>query len=145
MAFRKCTVCKIKKPLDSFWNDKTRKLGKKYVCKECSNKYQRSEKYKAYKRTYAKKTACWRASYYKFKFNISMKDYNKLFVKQNGCCAVCGRHQSEFNKRLTVDHNHLTKKIRGLLCEDCNLGIGRLKDSIEILQKAIQYLEDKRK
>ena len=59
----------------------------------------------------------------KSKYGLSIEGYDKLFQKQNGCCAICNRPQSNFKKALGVDHNHKTKHIRGLLCAFCN---GRL-------------------
>lgn len=73
-------------------------------------------------------------------FGITIEDYNKLFERQQGKCAVCGKHQTEFKKRLAVDHCHKTKKVRGLLCNNCNIGIGFMKDDIENLKCAILYL-----
>ena len=73
-------------------------------------------------------------------FNMTADDYKKIFNEQNGCCAVCGTHQSDLPKRLHVDHCHTTQKIRGLLCNKCNAAIGLLKDNIEILAEAIKYL-----
>lgn len=65
-----------------------------------------------------------------------------MFVEQQGCCAICGRHQSEFKARLSVDHNHATKKIRKLLCSQCNCLLGCVKDNSEILREAIKYLRE---
>jgi hypothetical protein len=78
----------------------------------------------------------------KNKFNITLDQYNEIFNKQNGCCMICEKPQSEFPKALCVDHNHQTGKIRGLLCDKCNKGIGFLNDDINILLNAIQYLKD---
>lgn len=58
------------------------------------------------------------------KYNITEKDYNKLFKKQKGCCAICERHQSEFDRALCVDHNHSTDEVRSLLCFWCNFKVG---------------------
>ena len=74
---------------------------------------------------------------------ITKIEYNKMFKAQKGCCAICGRHQSEFGKRLAVDHNHLTGKIRGLLCNSCNLILGHAKDSRGVLLRAMQYLRNR--
>lgn len=77
------------------------------------------------------------------KYGISFDDYQKLLEKQNGKCAICGSNIGDsVGNRLYVDHNHKTGKVRGLLCSNCNFGIGSLKDSVEILKKAIEYLED---
>jgi len=55
-------------------------------------------------------------------------------------CAICGNPGGK--KRLCVDHDHVTGKIRGILCDNCNVGIGRLKDDIGLLYRAIDYLEE---
>lgn len=73
-------------------------------------------------------------------FGITLGQYNEMFSMQNGCCAVCNRHQSEFKLALAVDHCHMTQKIRGLLCMHCNQGLGQFQDSPNILLSAIQYL-----
>ena len=80
-----------------------------------------------------------------YKFNISLVQYDRMLAEQNGCCAICGRHQSEFKTALAVDHNHQTGEIRGLLCRSCNSGIGYLvvdKHNIDLLISAISYLKN---
>lgn len=77
----------------------------------------------------------------KKRFGISLDEYNLLFSEQEGCCAICGAHQSELSKSLAVDHCHSSGKIRGLLCIPCNVGIGNLQEKIEILESAIKYLD----
>ena len=52
--------------------------------------------------------------------NITVEEYDLLYAKQNGYCAICGKHQSQLRTRLAVDHDHSTGKIRGLLCFSCN-------------------------
>lgn len=83
-----------------------------------------------------------RKNNYKAQYGIILEDYNEMFVNQNGCCKICGRHQSEFKKTLCVDHCHTTGKVRGLLCSNCNIVLGQAKDDIEILKSAIKYLEE---
>lgn len=73
-------------------------------------------------------------------YNLSLTEYNKMFEKQNGKCAICERHQDELKFKLSVDHCHRTNKIRGLLCDKCNRGIGFLNDDKEIVQNALKYL-----
>ncbi len=73
-------------------------------------------------------------------YGITYEEYNTLFVLQKGQCAICGAHQSELKKSLCVDHNHNTKKIRGLLCSKCNTGLGNFNDSLEMLHKAQDFL-----
>ena len=69
-----------------------------------------------------------------------------MLADQDGTCAICNKkNKMKKSKKdayqLSVDHNHDTGEIRGLLCMNCNFGIGNFKDSIEILKEAIKYLE----
>ena len=80
----------------------------------------------------------------KRKYNLTVEDYNKMFEEQKGCCYICGRHQSLFNKALHVDHCHDTKIIRKLLCVRCNNGLGFLDDDIDKLSKCIEYIKSYR-
>ena len=73
-------------------------------------------------------------------YGIKKIDYDNILKKQNNRCAICNKNNSEFKRTFAVDHNHKTKKIRGLLCINCNIGIGKFKDNIKLLKKAIKYL-----
>jgi len=73
-------------------------------------------------------------------FGITLEDYNRMLKDQDSCCKICGKHSDDERQALAVDHCHTTGNIRGLLCKDCNTGLGLLKDSIPILQKAIEYM-----
>lgn len=73
-------------------------------------------------------------------YGISLERYDEILLSQYGACAICGSHPQE-GARLVVDHDHTTGVVRGLLCRKCNLGIGHLGDSVELLLKAIQYLK----
>lgn len=73
-------------------------------------------------------------------YGITLDDYNRMFQEQNGCCKICGKHQQDLKASLHVDHNHMTGKVRGLLCHHCNVGIGHFEDNIVLLSNAITYL-----
>lgn len=75
------------------------------------------------------------------KYNITEEKYIEIFNKQQGCCNICGRHQNEMKIALHIDHDHKTKKIRGLLCFKCNSLLGFADDNIIILTSAINYLK----
>jgi hypothetical protein len=81
----------------------------------------------------------------KRKFGITPERYSEIFKTQNGLCAICKHPETATRlgkvKSLSVDHCHTTGKIRGLLCSDCNTGIGKLKENKNIFLLAIQYLE----
>ncbi len=74
-------------------------------------------------------------------YGMTLEDFNRMVIEQNGCCLICKKHQSELTNSLNVDHCHITGKVRGLLCGNCNAGIGNLKDSIGLLVSAIEYLK----
>jgi len=76
-------------------------------------------------------------------YGITPQDYNTMFTNQEGKCAICGIHQSNLKRKLFIDHCHTTDKIRGLLCHHCNAGIGHFKDSTNLLDNAINYLNGK--
>ena len=75
-------------------------------------------------------------------YNMTVVEYDELYNAQGGKCAICGIHQSELKQSLCVDHNHITGEIRGLLCSNCNAGIGMLQDNSDIIEKALQYMKD---
>jgi hypothetical protein len=70
---------------------------------------------------------------------MSVEEYDALFKAQKGLCAICGLPSPD-ETRLGVDHDHLSGKNRGLLCDPCNMAIGLLKDEVSRLQAAIEYL-----
>lgn len=74
------------------------------------------------------------------KYGITIEQYDELLEKQNHCCAVCEKYETEFKTRLAVDHNHKTGEIRGLLCNHCNHRVvGRWTDGT-LLRRAADYL-----
>lgn len=76
-------------------------------------------------------------------YGISPQDYDAMLSNQSGQCAICGRTTTSrrgLNLRLAVDHDHNTRKVRGLLCLKCNLGIGNFNHDPSLLQHAASYL-----
>lgn len=138
-------------------------------CRECNQKYKRpeadaeyyqrnKEKVLAKAKQYYKgnKEACNERSreYYinnktgsvldnrlKKDFGITLKDYNILLEEQNNVCKICTK-PCRTGLRLSVDHDHKTGKVRGLLCKSCNVAIGHFKDDPENLYRAISYLNE---
>ena len=76
--------------------------------------------------------------YLRAKYSISLETFSTLNEVQNGLCAIC---QKEQKPRLAVDHDHVTGKVRGLLCNNCNWMLGSGKDNSTILKKGAEYLE----
>lgn len=73
------------------------------------------------------------------KYRITEEEYKKILTDQNGNCALCQKPKGMRN--LSVDHNHTTGAVRGLLHSSCNVGIGFFKEDVELLKLAILYLE----
>ena len=73
-------------------------------------------------------------------WDITLEQYNEILDSQNGVCAICKEKPIE-GKNLFIDHNHETGKVRGLLCNHCNLGIGNLKENEYIFLESIKYLK----
>lgn len=141
-----CSGCGKSKTIEGFWkrgdSDNPRPL-----CKECY-----LPTVKAYRRKHPefREQQSQKGRIYKLskEFKLSREQYADLLLKQGGRCAICGSMSAkadevQFRSELPfyVDHDHDTGKVRGLLCRNCNFGIGSLKDDPNILHAAIQYLE----
>lgn len=77
----------------------------------------------------------------KRQYGMTFEKYDEMLSAQNNVCAICGNNETE-NKKFAIDHDHVTNKIRGLLCHKCNRGLGSFKDDIQILQNAVNYLKE---
>jgi protein-arginine kinase activator protein McsA len=132
---KQCSKCNTVRDYFEFYKDSQSKDGYAYSCKPCRKEYEiqysKTDKYKEKIRRIRWKEAG---------IDITFEQYQEMLKEQNSCCAVCGTNVNQFNKGMCVDHNHTTGKVRGLLCTDCNRGIGSLKDNKELLQKALDYL-----
>lgn len=148
-----CSKCKSDKDVEEFY--KSSSTGKlRPTCKECTirlNKESKSRRDLGLPRLRDLKPKPHGSTdnpeynsnaQIKYKYGITIEDYNKILVKQEERCAICGRHQCNFDKKLHIDHDHKTGKIRGLLCYNCNHAIGKFFDNTEYLQNAINYLNN---
>ena len=98
------------------------------------------------KRNYLKRKAEGRldpfAAKLRHKYGITRAEYEAMCLAQDNLCAICRRPNNTKNKKLVVDHCHQTGRVRGVLCDDCNQGIGRLGDSYANVLRAVEYLYD---
>lgn len=150
---KRCTKCGEEKPKSEFWKRKKYKDGLAYHCKQCAKKendeYRKKNKKKflEYGRQYRKNNheICKKRDLKKIGWSIEL--WNKKFKEQKGVCAICGKKETEIHpatgkiKPLSADHNHKTKKPRGLLCTFCNVLIGAAKEKESTLLSAIEYLK----
>lgn len=75
-------------------------------------------------------------------YGISMEEFDALLEFQGGGCAICSKPIEKLRRRMNIDHDHKTGKVRGILCSGCNTGLGHLGDNVEGLKKALYYLEN---
>lgn len=90
-------------------------------------------------RTKAVNSGKWR-KYDLKKYDLTPEEYDRILESQKCMCAICGIDESKLKRRLFVDHDHATGKVRGLLCSNCNFVLGYAKDSKATLRNAIDYL-----
>jgi len=145
-----CSKCKIPKPLSEFHKKKT-KRGVATECKACAN-----NRYKAWRqknpgkhsasqtrylhspkgKIMRKRTG--RKAHLKYCFDITIEEYDRVLEEQSSVCAICGGLNND-GRRLFIDHDHDTGKIRGLLCNQCNTWLGRY-DNKAYLSSVQKYL-----
>lgn len=159
-----CTKCGEFKKSEDFDRDASRPLGRRSSCKPCRAAHQREyrkrkpeihraqflrrilrnpERYKEIRRAAGKK-------YYRThkevqndrrrrqKLGVPIGTYAAKLAEQGGGCAICGKIPG--NRAHHLDHCHETGEVRGVLCPSCNRGIGAMRDDVELLQAAIDYL-----
>lgn len=164
---KNCWACRLSKPFGDFCSNKAKKDGLNTLCRMCAskktveyknrnkfvvanrqrlyrakNKTAVLEKQKLYRKRLGKEINYTRnrAASLRKLYGISEDQYNDRLKTQSGVCAICF-YPPKTTKKLSVDHDHKTKLIRGLLCDNCNRSLGLLKDDISILQRAIYYLK----
>jgi hypothetical protein len=142
-----CTQCGFEKVLGDFSKDKSKRDGLRPYCKKCGVAYTMQweatnrERRNAYRRAnpapsnqgdprYANHLAA--------AYGLSLDDYDKMLAAQEYRCAICADGGS---RRLAVDHCHETAKVRGLLCDKCNMGLGLFKDDPDRMMRAVGYLD----
>ncbi len=140
MESKICTKCKIDKPSKDFRLRMDKKLNS--WCKKCHTAWGVNKKRNT--PAYREKAAITRRKYDLLKkYGLTVEEWNELLLQQNGVCKICKEpKRNKTHKYLVVDHCHKTNKIRGLLCDSCNRAIGLFKDNVELMLKAIEYLQD---
>ena len=144
---KKCTICKEFKSLDNYTKDKRTKTGLDYACRPCKRTIARKYKIDYPERIYAYNKK-WAATHkdqrkkanLKSDYGLDLSAYNQLLTKQLNSCAICLKSQEVIKKALCVDHDHKTGRIRGLLCDLCNRGLGHFFDNECNLERAVEYL-----
>lgn len=158
---KKCSRCKIEKTIDKFRKASAGKLGVRGDCKQCASTHEKmnGKKYRLmHKTTIKRNQKLWRDSNqahikryvrnhnYKKRYNLTYDDIVILCKKQNKKCIICSKPMFITDQRrsngMVVDHNHKTGQMRGLICRNCNSGLGLFQDNYLLLLQAATYLQN---
>ena len=158
MNTKRCSKCGLDKSTEDFGSCARSGDGLQPWCRACYKDYSKARQQDP--EAHARDLAYSKMKYERYKasgmggfrqkvsrlkctFGLTMEQYIQMAMAQNNVCAICGQPASRDGKDccLDVDHDHATGKIRGLLCKNCNIGLGNLGDSSERLRKAADYLD----
>ncbi len=143
---RRCKCCRKRKPLSEFnpgaWDPINKNAPPEVrICFECQERgpvYNLPDELDV-------TTLEAKGKYLKKTYDISLKDYEELYVLQFGLCAICHKPAPTEKPFFVVDHDHETGMVRGLLCNSCNVALGLLKDDMNTLRSAVVYLQNSKK
>lgn len=144
MTVKVCNICKIaKKVPDDFYKGNSYNKNKTIyepLCKLC-----KCARDKTYDLNVDKKKQYFR--HVRNLYGLTQEEYNKMFFEQDNKCKICKNPEKVITKKgiiklLSVDHCHTTGKVRGLLCQNCNVLLANAKDNIDILESSIIYLKE---
>ena len=136
MTTKPCPDCGEVKPLDEFYNNKSRTDGKEPYCKPCKD-----ARSIAWRKANPERLAAQnRRKSLKKKYGITVEQYDEMLEAQGGRCACCGTDTPGGKGAFHVDHCHDTGGVRGLLCQSCNAAIGALGDNVDGVWQAMLYL-----
>lgn len=155
-GLKQCGLCKEWFPTTNFYKNKRATTGLYSSCIPCTRKRKREsqlknpvspELRKEYRRRYHEKypervSKSNQDQSLKKNYGLTLEERNTLARGQDFKCAICETPEEKVSRgRLHVDHHHETSQVRGLLCSGCNFGLGQFKDSVTLLQNAIDYLK----
>lgn len=154
-----CPKCEQTLPLDAFGLSRGRGVERQRYCRTCRRDYareryqakpavrkQRAEYFKRFRESDPEQEKRrQRAAKLMMNYGLTIEEFEARVAAQGGVCAICAggpndRHGTDRKKALAVDHCHATGSVRGLLCDNCNMGIGMFRDDPSLLLAAIEYL-----
>jgi hypothetical protein len=134
---KRCPKCGDVKALTEFGKNKGLPQGVTVYCRECKREYDKITG-RRYRTTESGKRVNANANL-KNKYGITLDEYDAMFEAQGGVCAICGGVHDD-GRRLYVDHDHATGKVRALLCRRCNTVVGFVNEDSDILLRTSEYL-----
>lgn len=136
-----CKTCLEEKSKDEFYEKSAHCKSCRYIAQKDNPK--RIEHLRKY-RSSEKGQIAQRQAILK-KYSLTIEDYDRMLEEQGGVCKICKRPERRQRQGktmyLSVDHCHTTLRNRGLLCDDCNVALGRVNDDVTVLKAMIAYLE----
>ena len=124
-----CNKCQTPKPFGEFDKRSKSKEGRAYTCKQCRQMYRLENRNVTWEKNMIAR------------YGLTSAEYSATLKEQSGVCKIC-RQLCVTGRKLAVDHCHSTGKVRGLLCAQCNTGLGKAEDSIDRLNDMIKYLKE---
>lgn len=137
---RKCKTAYNSKKFYETNIEKVKEYRKRYQLNHPYNEAKKQYHNKKSNEHYHKNKDRYKFRNIKRKYGITEEEYKLLLQQQNNRCAICLK-ENKNNEPLHLDHCHSTNKVRGLLCNNCNLGIGNLQENLIIIKRAYEYLE----
>ena len=136
-----CPKCESVKIFDLFYTNKASRNGYSSHCINCMNEIGKSRPKEERQKRYIKRRRQVRNTNLIRHFGITIEKYDQMLKEQSGVCAICGKTPKENKKALAVDHHHKENKIRGLLCNNCNVAMGFLSEDVDIAYATIDYIK----
>lgn len=144
-----CSKCGVLKDRSRF----CKKLkGINSCCRDCRSEYDKT-RYRKDPKKFIADACAWRKrnpdrvtrNLLWREYRMTVEEYAAMLSAQGGVCASCeGAAKGRWKSRLHVDHDHSTGKVRGLLCQNCNIALGQLKDSVSTIEKLLEYMKKHR-
>jgi hypothetical protein len=131
-----CSKCGQTKGLEKFYRQKEGKHGRQAACIECHAQAQKERLKDPAAR--ARHQLLVRERHFRLRYDMSVEEYDRMLEAQGGGCAICGATRN--GRHLCVDHDHSTGEVRGILCNTCNVTIGRIEKGPG-LQPFAEYLD----
>ncbi|MBM7770607.1 hypothetical protein JOD54_000811 [Actinokineospora baliensis] len=133
MEVKTCTRCAEEKPLAEYYHRPDSRDGRRSACSSCCRAASTARHRANRDRT--------RDRRYLHRYGITADQVDRMRAEQRYRCAICNRHEDRLPLGLMVDHCHSADIVRGLLCNECNSGLGQFRESIDLFHTAIAYLQ----
>lgn len=139
--YRRCRRCDVLQPIREFYQHSRNSAGRMHICRTCTKASAKRWRDENRERFIELR---WRREI-KTKYGITADDYERMLSEQDGRCAGCGSDSPgpRYGRVFNIDHCHRTGRVRGLLCDDCNLALGRMNEDGDKLRSLAVYADER--